>query len=310
MSDTPSPIALPFSEYRFRFHAIESISFPEFTGSLWRGVFGQALLKHCCGTSPHQPTCLYSRIFEPEKSHYSLGDMMTRHYNHIPTPYIFKVTPRQACTYSPGDEFDLLLLLVGSANQYLQTVIRALKTAAENGLGQSQGKAKLIDVVQMSGQGQQTLVYADSMFFKPTAMRIVQTPDFSSPLRVSLQMPLNLGDKGKEFLLSRFLMGVVRRVSLLQLFYGDSPLDVDFVNLKQQAAKIQAKTRLSSAGWKRYSSRKKMEQPLKGWVGELFLQGEGLEALWPYLYLGQWLHTGKSTNMGLGRYQIEYVHWQ
>ena len=42
-----------------------------------------------------------------------------------------------------------------------------------------------------------------------------------------------------------------------------------------------------------------------GLVGSCVLQGEELEPFWPYLWLGQWVHAGKGTAFGLGKYRIE-----
>ena len=41
-----------------------------------------------------------------------------------------------------------------------------------------------------------------------------------------------------------------------------------------------------------------------GLVGEFELSDIGLKPFWPYLWLGQWTHSGKGTVMGLGRYRL------
>jgi CRISPR/Cas system endoribonuclease Cas6 (RAMP superfamily) len=43
--------------------------------------------------------------------------------------------------------------------------------------------------------------------------------------------------------------------------------------------------------------------PVAGVTGSWRLAGD-LRALWPFLYLGQWLHVGKKTTFGLGHYQL------
>jgi len=45
--------------------------------------------------------------------------------------------------------------------------------------------------------------------------------------------------------------------------------------------------------------------PMGGLIGEVELDGAGLESFWPYLWLGQWTHAGKGAVMGLGGYRIE-----
>ncbi|MGQ0594710.1 MAG: CRISPR system precrRNA processing endoribonuclease RAMP protein Cas6 [Gammaproteobacteria bacterium] len=46
------------------------------------------------------------------------------------------------------------------------------------------------------------------------------------------------------------------------------------------------------------------ETPMGGLLGEIALDGAGLEPFWPYLWLGQYVHAGAATSMGLGRYAI------
>jgi hypothetical protein len=53
----------------------------------------------------------------------------------------------------------------------------------------------------------------------------------------------------------------------------------------------------------RYSSRQQTEMQMGGLLGELTLQGPGLAALWPLIWLGQWTHVGKGTSFGLGWYR-------
>jgi CRISPR/Cas system endoribonuclease Cas6 (RAMP superfamily) len=42
-----------------------------------------------------------------------------------------------------------------------------------------------------------------------------------------------------------------------------------------------------------------------GLVGEIVVELAEGSPLWPYLWLGQWLHAGKGTSMGLGHYTIQ-----
>ncbi|MBJ6612178.1 MAG: CRISPR system precrRNA processing endoribonuclease RAMP protein Cas6 [Candidatus Thiothrix moscowensis] len=133
------------------------------------------------------------------------------------------------------------------------------------------------------------------------------SPEPATSAHIHFITPVNLGDHGESFAVERFLMGVVRRVSLLHQFYSDALLEADFSVLKRQSTHIRHKATVWSDGWQRYSSRQQREQPVKDWLGDIFLQGGNLADFWPYLYLGQWLHTDKSTNMGLGRYELQRV---
>ena len=48
---------------------------------------------------------------------------------------------------------------------------------------------------------------------------------------------------------------------------------------------------------------------LGGVLGRWSLRGDPatLAALWPWLWLGQWLHVGKNATMGMGAYALEGV---
>ena len=41
-----------------------------------------------------------------------------------------------------------------------------------------------------------------------------------------------------------------------------------------------------------------------GLVGEFTVDGPALPAVWPALWLGQWIHVGKGTAFGLGGYRV------
>lgn len=54
----------------------------------------------------------------------------------------------------------------------------------------------------------------------------------------------------------------------------------------------------------RYSSRQKTAMKMGGVMGDFDLAAEQAKDIWPLLWLGQWVHIGKLTTMGLGRYEI------
>jgi len=56
--------------------------------------------------------------------------------------------------------------------------------------------------------------------------------------------------------------------------------------------------------WSRYSSRQATTMKLGGLVGTCTLPQEAISAMWPLLWLGQWVHVGKATTFGLGAYRL------
>ena len=100
----------------------------------------------------------------------------------------------------------------------------------------------------------------------------------------------------------------LRRCNLmLDLHLGIRPAPFDAAALVAHAAMLTDDR--SALHWRdgaRYSARQKQETPLGGVVGRWTLRGD-LAPLLPWLWLGQWLHLGKATAMGLGGYTLE-VH--
>ncbi len=55
--------------------------------------------------------------------------------------------------------------------------------------------------------------------------------------------------------------------------------------------------------WERYSARPETRMLMGGFVGTAAFAGELAEFL-PLLRLGEWVHVGKGTVMGLGLYRL------
>ncbi len=103
-----------------------------------------------------------------------------------------------------------------------------------------------------------------------------------------------------------FFGGLLRRISLLTYFFGDTPLETDFAGLLRLASSVPVtNAKLQWKEWTRYSSRQNTKLKMDGVVGSFDVIGASLEPFWPYLWLGQWAHAGKGTSMGLGRYVLQ-----
>ena len=85
---------------------------------------------------------------------------------------------------------------------------------------------------------------------------------------------------------------------------GTSAQQFDFPTLCDAADAVQIDaSALRGFTVQRYSSRQQRNTPLDGLLGVLRLHGN-LSAFEPLLHLGQWLHVGKETVFGLGRYTL------
>ncbi len=100
-------------------------------------------------------------------------------------------------------------------------------------------------------------------------------------------------------------MAIVRRISLLQYFYAGIRLYAAFDELKKASQRIQVQvTDLKQQRGSHFSSRRGKRINANGLVGHIDLSMDGIESLWPYLYLGQWLNVGKKASWGFGSFGI------
>ena len=138
-------------------------------------------------------------------------------------------------------------------------------------------------------------------------------PALPRTIRVRLLTPLRVKRHehfvgASDFDFRALMGGLLRRISLLTYFFGETPLETDFAGLLRRAESIPvAKRCLRWREWTRHSSRQNAKLKMGGLVGSFELAGRGLEAFWPIMWLGQWTHAGKGCSMGLGRYVLEPV---
>jgi hypothetical protein len=100
---------------------------------------------------------------------------------------------------------------------------------------------------------------------------------------------------------------LLRRLSVLSYFHCGRRLDLDFKGLIERAMGVtRIKSNLRWVDWERYSARQGTTMLMGGFVGRAELKGPLAEFL-PFLRLGELVHVGKGTVMGLGMYQLNGV---
>ncbi len=95
------------------------------------------------------------------------------------------------------------------------------------------------------------------------------------------------------------------RISLLSYFHcGIEASMLDFKGLINKAQEVKATDRnLRWYDWERYSGRQETRINMGGFVGRIVFTGD-LTPFWPYLLLGEYVHVGKGSSFGLGKYEI------
>ena len=303
--------ALPLAEYSFVFEALQDVELAAFPGGLWHSVFGRALRDQVCVAPGLECArcmllhhCDYSHLFggpRPPKSE------VMRKYDTIPVPVVLRYDNAVDQAIPAGSYFAVSMIIVGQANEKLPVIIHTMTAVGKAGFGKRRSKAALIEVTQQA-PSLPTLVMARGRMnhWTPPAMpEILQLPE---SLRITFMSPYKQTGKSTasdEFDLPKFIMAVVRRISMLQYFYTGTRLEADFAQLKSQSqAPVNVKSALKWRPHGRYSASHGKRVDTSGWLGSLDVEMAGAGALIPFLYLGQWLNVGKNASMGFGRYQL------
>jgi hypothetical protein len=284
---------LPIERHTLHFTARRAGHLPEFLGSSWRGAFGRALRQQVCLTGMDRcPPCpLYRRCAYPYLFETPPPDEATvlRKYPHAPHPYIL-YSQTSGGSVAQGQPLMMDVTLIGRGIEHRSVVLSAIEQAAARGLGRAQLPLALESASKHPIDASPPPV--------PASIRV----QLESPLRLMID---NLPVHPDRFNFGDFFSVLLRRVAMLHAFHADAPLDLDFRRLVDLArAQPATDPHLRWDERQRYSSRQGRTVPLGGLTGSFELHG-ALAPFWPILWQGQWLHLGKATVMGLGRYRLE-----
>lgn len=321
MDPFPAP-RLPLLRLDLTFVMEEPGLLPPFRGHLWRGVLGPALKRIDEGLLPGvstgalTPGTLYRTFFEPQPPP---DTTKMRLYNAVPRPYVVDAPGQPGFRrVDAGEEERIGLTLVGCAATAAEAVLAAFDFAARAGFGArrgpgdgERGRARLASANAVwRGDTEAPIAVYDGEAYHPVSAAAPTFPATPAKLRVLLVTPLRLVKDTKPvgpktFRPALLLANLVRRVSMMAAFYGDSPHEPDFLSLKRLWEGVTAEQpMLASADQKRWSASQKRELDMSGIIGSFVLDLRGAEALFPYLWLGQWLHAGKGAVMGMGAIRL------
>jgi len=129
----------------------------------------------------------------------------------------------------------------------------------------------------------------------------------NNKINISILTPLRLRfdghitDKIEFHVLIRNLL---RRISSLSYFHCGEKFQVDFKGLIEKARAVnQTASDIHWYDWKRYSTRQEEWMSLGGVTGTVSYEGDLTEFML-LLRLGEYVHVGKGTSFGLGKYEI------
>jgi len=318
-----------FSRFIFSARCKTAIFLPLYFGSTLRGGFGHAFRRIVCALKKgkectdcllkHQ--CIYAYVFEtpiPEDA------QMMRKYTAAPHPFILEPSVKNQRTYEKGEDISFGLTLIGRATDYLPYFIYALDELGRIGIGKGRGKYELRQVLEENPlkdeapvnqeQGNRRVIYRGEDKMLAQLDRPIRWSDILTPSSPSAEMsfsfitPTRIKYKNsltKDLEFHVLFRNLLRRISLLSYFHCGHRLDDQgFKGLIEQARHIKiVKRALYWHDWERYSNRQETRMKMGGFMGEITYEGNFAPFL-PYIKLGEYVHVGKGSSFGLGRYRI------
>lgn len=320
----PLPTHLNLARYKFTFKVIKPLFLPAYAGSALRGVFGRALMQlsglQTFDVKQKTPLFMfspYAEVFDPQPSEANLG--LLANLPSLPPLYVIQAPTNGQRAYEEGEEFSFHLVLLGKALEHLPLIILAWRRALLRGIGKDNaGIAELLTVELANSPTASQVIYSEDKPVVAKHSQQLELAKFDQPANMHLHFltPLRIQQQGKILISKQltpevFFRNLIRRLSVIWQMQLNEPINIDVINQLNLLANqpINHQQRLSQGKWARYSTRQQQRMQMDGLKGHWLL--EDLPAsLQQLAWLGQFLHLGKGTSFGLGRYEISQEAWQ
>lgn len=285
--------SLPVERWSLRLSLARPLPQVEHAGSMLRGAFGHALkaLACRCDSESHLPGCLYQQIFEPlPPANWPLR------YRDCPPAFV--LTP-PLVDAGKRMQLDFAFTLLGPAQSQRALLWQAWQQAASRGLGKHKVPARL-----------QALSHEPCLPPAPQDAHIHL--QLTSPLLLKRKQPGQSHSQPlppEDVRSSDLLIALHRRIELTHRLYGVPAMPLpaldEWLALDDT---LQLDARLQEHHFARHSNRQQRHMPLYGLSGDIHLRGPLPHSLRAALALGQWLHIGGKTALGLGGYRVIANH--
>ncbi len=307
-------------KYRIHLKPMKLLQLPEYKGSALRGVFGKALRRIVCVVKRQQCDecmfrykCVYSAIMETPVPH---DHPFYKRYSKAPHPYIIIPELTKERYFHTRDSLHFDIVLIGSINEYLPYFIYAFTEMGRIGIGknidENIGKFFVASVDALSYDGAQSEIFNNSdKVLKPSNNRIefnsFLKEDFQGEeLTISFETPVRIIENNRlvqDIPFSLFIARLYERAVLLSHLHCGSEL-VEHGEVFEDAGSIETiNNKLKWLDWERYSAKQDTRMKFGGWTGEITYRGD-IRKYWPILRTGEYIHAGKATTFGLGKYRI------
>jgi len=238
------------------------------------------------------------------KSSYKLSE--------YPHPYVIE-PPLYNIYFTPKNRLSFDLILIGNAIKFLPYFVITFQELGKVGIGKER-KEYIVEKIEDAFNNRieiykPNLNYSSFNFTVKRFSEIkeeakvynkeILTLEFVTPTRIVVGNRLT---SKINFLL--FIKSLLRRISLISQIHCNNILPFSYLPLLEMASKVETiNSDINWIDWERYSSRQKRRIKLGGFVGKIIF-GEGWYNFLPFIKLGEYIHIGKGTSFGLGKYII------
>lgn len=338
-SDTPiqyDPMwnQLRFAVYRLNYRVTTPMLLPAYKGSVFRGALGQQLTR--ISEEVSAKVFQTSQASWPKEASGEQPSPFLANLKEVPPPYVLEPPQTSQRFFEPGEMLGAHFILVGAAMDYLPFFVFAFSEAGRGGMGSwidnRRGTCFLETIDSLHGwedaspvviySGQEKVLSDESVILTletiqprvevvdgclPRGDRGSKQLEFLTPTRLKVKGHLTI-----DLSFDVLLRALMRRMSALAYYYCgmdlfSSPGGVGVgspQSLLEAARSIQpALNTLEWFDWERHSKRQEATLLMGGFVGEIGFSGD-LRPFEPFLRLGEFLHLGKGTSLGLGKYRI------
>ena len=293
-----------FTKLFFQLEFTSEGTLPRHKTSALRGGLGQMLLaQNCFGDSSKCQECTLATSCLVQKVMYASyvikPDFVTKE------SMGFVMDCKDQLEYAvPGQRLTFSMTLFGNTISYFSTILYALTSLGNVGLGKEQVNFVIRKITNRSGEKilENGAVYMQNM--KPETLqeyveeRLQESKNIQGIVR--FLTPLSMKYRGKmmqELHPAAVLEGVERRIYMLNCFQGIEierhPVSSDNIQIYREES--------FPASVRRYSTTHQDGMTLRGILGEIYMEDLTLEQQ-KMLFAGEVLHVGKNTKFGFGKY--------
>jgi len=229
-------------------------------------------------------------------------------------PHPFVIEPpliNREQEYKKGQSVTFHFILISDSLKLLPYFIHTVKKIGEVGLGKYRSKFEL-QKVWVDSNSEKIDIYSKNKRTLSLEYPVKKYSYFtdmttsSDTLKIQIITPVRMKHKGHLVRSIEFpiiVTNLLRRITSFDQGKSKDSVEIkDMINKSKEVKKIYDITKW--ADYERYSFRQKSRMKLGGLIGEVHFQGS-FNLFYPYLKVGEYIHLGKNTSFGLGKYLIK-----